>query len=116
MKREKVIKGLELLKEFLGDGLPGHRIVFNSYIKIVNDAIALLKEQEQPTGHWIDYPDCLMYDGAYMEEHHVCSECSAVFSHMDNCMEDWKCCPNCGARMEAANIVVNFAKGADCDD
>ena len=44
--REKVIKGLELLKDFLGDGLPGKRVVFNSYINIVNNAITLLKEQE----------------------------------------------------------------------
>ena len=44
--REKVIKGCELLKDFLGDGLPGKNVVFNSYINIVNDAIDLLKEQE----------------------------------------------------------------------
>ena len=52
--KEKVIKGLELLKDFLGDGLPGKRVVFNSYIGIANDAIILLKEQEAKTGHWID--------------------------------------------------------------
>ena len=46
MDREKVIKGLELLKDFISDGLPGKRVVFNSYINIVNDAIALMKEQE----------------------------------------------------------------------
>ena len=46
MDREKVIKGLELLKDFLCDGLPGKRVVFNSYIGIANDAISLLKEQE----------------------------------------------------------------------
>mgnify|MGYP006988901569 CR=1 FL=1 len=68
------------------------------------DAIELLKEQEQPTGHWIDYPECLQYDGAFSDDHHVCSKCSAVFNHMDNCMEDWKCCPNCGARMEGTNV------------
>jgi hypothetical protein len=45
--REKVIKGCELLKDFLGDGLPGKNVVFNSYINIVNDAIDLLKEQDQ---------------------------------------------------------------------
>ena len=45
--REKVIKELELLKDFLCDGLPGKRVVFNSYIGIANDAIAMLKEQEQ---------------------------------------------------------------------
>ncbi len=44
--REKVIKGCELVKEFIGDGLPGNMVVFNSYINILNDAIALLKEQE----------------------------------------------------------------------
>lgn len=45
-EREKVIKGLELLKDFLGDRLPGKRVVFNSYVGIANDAIVLLKEQE----------------------------------------------------------------------
>jgi hypothetical protein len=44
--RENVIKGCELLKDFLGDGLPGKNVVFNSYINIVNDAIDLLKEQD----------------------------------------------------------------------
>ena len=54
MDREKVIKGMELLKDFLCDGLPGKRVVFNSYIGIANDAIALLKEQVRPKGSW-DY-------------------------------------------------------------
>ena len=52
--REKVIKGLELLKDFLGDGLPGKRVVFNSYINIVNNALSLLKEQEPITGETSD--------------------------------------------------------------
>lgn len=47
LDKEKVVKGLELLKDFLGDGLPGKRVVFNSYINIVNNAITLLKEQQK---------------------------------------------------------------------
>lgn len=44
--REKVIKELEVLKDFFSDGLPGKMVIFNNYINTVNDAIDLLKEQE----------------------------------------------------------------------
>lgn len=51
--KEEVIKGCELIKEFLGDGLPGKRVVFNTYINILNDAITLLKEQEEQKQKWL---------------------------------------------------------------
>ena len=57
-------------------------------------------EPEQETGKWIEFPDSLQYDGAYSDDHIVCSECHHVFSILDNCTEEWKCCPNCGARLE----------------
>lgn len=93
VKRDDVI---ELLKQMRKDG---NMIPWEG-----KDVFAKIRElptfqQEQPTGHWIDYPECLRYDGAFSDDHHVCSECLAVFSHMDNCMEDWKCCPACGAVM-----------------
>ena len=50
--------------------------------------------------HWIGYPECLAYDRAIDETYYVCSECHAVFCCMDNSMEDWNCCPGCGALME----------------
>ena len=46
MDREKVIKGIETIKQFFGYGLPSTAEVFDSYYGILNDAIAMLKEQE----------------------------------------------------------------------
>ena len=43
--REKVIKGLETIKQFFEYGLPSTAEMFDSYYGILNDAIALLKEQ-----------------------------------------------------------------------
>ena len=45
--REKVIKGLETIKQFFGYGLPSTAELFDSYYGILNDAIAMLKEQEE---------------------------------------------------------------------
>ena len=46
MDREKVIEGLETIKRFFGYGLPSTAEMFDSYYGILNDAIAMLKEQE----------------------------------------------------------------------
>ena len=46
MNKENVIKGLETIKQFFGYGLPSTAEMFDSYYGILNDAIALLKEQE----------------------------------------------------------------------
>ena len=61
------------------------------------DDIELLKEQE---AEWIEYPECLAYDGAYSDSHIVCSACKHVFSIMDNCTEEFDYCPHCGAKMK----------------
>lgn len=45
--REKVIKGLETIKQFFGYGLPSTAEMFDSYYGILNDAIALLKKDEE---------------------------------------------------------------------
>lgn len=44
MDREKVIEGLETIKQFFGYGLPSTAEMFDSYYDILNDAIAMLKE------------------------------------------------------------------------
>ena len=44
--REKVIKGLETIKQFFGYGLPSTAEMFDSYYGTLNDAIAMLKEHE----------------------------------------------------------------------
>ena len=43
--KEKVIKGLETIKQFFGYGLPSTAEMFDSYYGTLNDAIVLLKEQ-----------------------------------------------------------------------
>lgn len=94
MTRDEVIKGLE---QFIADFKPfaGN----NADWKRVKDALALLK-QEPKLGRWITYPECLAYEGAYAEDHIVCSECKSVWSIMDNDTETFDCCPHCGAKME----------------
>jgi hypothetical protein len=63
----------------------------------LQDALTLLKEQE---AKWIEYPECLAYDGAYSDSHIVCSACKHVFNIMDNCTEEFDYCPHCGAKMK----------------
>lgn len=57
----------------------------------------LLTKQD---AEWIEYPECLAYDGAYSDSHIVCSACKHVFSTMDNCTEEFDYCPHCGAKMK----------------
>ena len=93
--REKVIKGCELLKDFLGDGLPGKRIVFNSYINIVNDAIDMLKEQKS---EWLEDSD----PGQEYGTTWACAECGCSI-HKRTVWNPYnagfKYCPFCGDRM-----------------
>lgn len=56
-------------------------------------------QPERKKGEWIEYPDCLQYDGAYADDQIVCSECHHVFSILDNCTEEFDFCPHCGADM-----------------
>ena len=51
-------------------------------------------------GHWIGYPECLGYDGAYHDEHIVCSACHSVWNIIDNDAERFDYCPACGAKMD----------------
>lgn len=60
----------------------------------------LLKEQGTKEAHWIEYPECLKYDGAYSNDQIVCSACKHVFCIIDNCTEEFDYCPHCGAKME----------------
>ena len=64
----------------------------------VNEIAALLKA-EPKRGRWIDYPECLAYDGAYSEDHIVCSCCHHVWDILDNETDTFTFCPNCGAMM-----------------
>lgn len=57
-------------------------------------------EKAKRKGEWIEYPDCLKHDGAYSDDHIVCSKCHHVFSILDNCTEEFDFCPHCGAEMK----------------
>ena len=46
LDREKIIKGLETIKQFFEYGLPSTAEMFDSYYGTLNDAIAQLKERE----------------------------------------------------------------------
>lgn len=105
--REKVKKGLECCKASTSDDpfrqcseCPYNDIsisVQECRAVLSADALELLKEQE---AEWIEYPECLVYDGAYFDSHIVCSACKHVFSIMDNCTEEFDYCPHCGAKMK----------------
>ena len=56
-------------------------------------------EPERKKGEWVEYPDCLRYEGAYADYQIVCSECHHVFCILDNCTEEFDFCPHCGADM-----------------
>ena len=51
-------------------------------------------------GRWITYPECLAYEGAYHDEHIVCSACRSVWNIIDNDTERFDYCPACGAKMD----------------
>lgn len=51
-------------------------------------------------GRWIDFPECLEYEGALDEEYFVCSECHHVWNTIDNCAETFRYYPNCGSKNE----------------
>ena len=61
---------------------------YAAFLKMVNDAPAA-DVAEVKHGEWIDdYYDML------------CSECGKQWSYFDNDTQDFKHCPNCGAKMD----------------
>ena len=86
-EREKVIEGLETMREFFGFGLPSQSPVFEAYQNILTDALALLKEQEavEPiliregrNKYYNDYV-CPRCDNEVVYEQNYCSECGVQF-------------------------------------
>lgn len=110
MTRDEVIKALSLCRYDPDPGQESKQLVSCDICPywsdevgcrmtdLFNDALALLKH-EQKRGRWITYPECLAYEGAYSDDHIVCSECESVWSIMDNDTERFQFCPNCGAGM-----------------
>ena len=96
--RKKVIKGLEHCSEMQTCfGCPYYKCDPTCQDDLCKDALSMLKEQK---AEWIEYPECLAYDGAYSDSHIVCSACKHVFDIMDNCTEEFDYCPHCGAKMK----------------
>ncbi len=74
----------------------GSRLIQSFRVKQWLDHTA---EPERKKGEWIEYPDCLQYEGAYSDDDIVCSNCHHVFNILDNCTEEFDFCPHCGADM-----------------
>ena len=92
MDRERVIKGIDIcLQRFrCGEDCP-----YYNYEKIGcmeqlrEDVLALLKEQDAKTGHWIDSAG-----------NDKCSICGEEYSDLYPDYRNTHFCPNCGAKME----------------
>lgn len=96
MDREKVIEGLEAMREFFGFGLPSQSPVFEAYQNILTNAISLLKEQpERKPAHWV-------FGNTMGHSWMKCSECCVSQSGQTGC---WTYCPNCGAEMKGETEV-----------
>lgn len=75
---EKVIEGLEAMREFFGFGLPSQSPVFEAYQNILTDALALLKEQEPVKPiieHGKMYPQCGNCGEWLLKSDKYCSAC-----------------------------------------
>lgn len=57
--------------------------------KVYLEKIRKLEQQIPKHGEWIDY----------VNSHCECSVCHTEFNYFDNCTEDFRFCPNCGAKM-----------------
>lgn len=62
--------------------------------KFLNKVFSLFKEPQPTMGRWIEYPE------AFSEDVVICSACDHVFNIFNNCVEEFKYCPHCGAWME----------------
>ena len=89
MNREKVIKETK-------DGIAfAESRGFGGLANTMRDAIALIKEQEPKTGHWIEQEDYAL------DTYYDCSVCGESWSTVEG--TPWEngmnYCPHCGAKM-----------------
>ena len=110
MDREKVIKGLETCipmkyetneeKECRHEQCPygreNYKPMNGCFWDLMSDALALLKEQNQKTGKWIEKTD---YMG---DTYYDCSACGESWMTIDGTpwQNGMNYCPHCGAKME----------------
>ncbi len=66
--------------------------IFSDQIEALEMAIEALEQPERKKGKWIEQPDFY----GFFETIPVCSECGCTTKYR----EKYKCCPNCGAKME----------------
>ena len=99
MDREKVIKGLELCKAGrCNSECPYSHINFGCRKQLDDDAIAMLKEQNDNIGHWVVLENC-SNAGVY------CSEChTKIFDRYPMKKKYSYFCPHCGTRMEGQEV------------
>lgn len=86
---------IEWLKE-LKDLREENKVLIQKCDKLIKEKGADVQPVKH--GRWIDFPECLEYDGALDEEYIVCSECHHVWNTIDNCAETFRYCPNCGSK------------------
>lgn len=108
MDREKVIKGLECCLGAIDcDIEPNEDCPYNGMclcaMALRFDILALIKEQEAKTGHWVSVNDgeivAIDNDG-FPERACFCSECKKYLIASDEYAVYGKYCPFCGAKME----------------
>jgi hypothetical protein len=97
MDREKVIKGMESLYDRLLDAAKLDTIAMLDASMVAN-AIALLKEQEEGTGHWIineyEYLTCSLCGKSYY------TGCKSTKEAQTNQKKNaYPYCPYCGKKM-----------------
>ena len=97
MDREKVIN--ELIEHIESELAMGSEWADGVPVDLLQYAVALLKEQDKPKGHWMPYePDKRGYTDGF-----TCSRCERVVLSDHYCkMIDFDFCPYCGAYMDNA--------------
>lgn len=98
--REKVINGLNEITHYDGEQMFYNDIFIRG---IADDTLALLKEQEEKTGHWVSVNDgdvvTIDSDG-FPERSCFCSECKKYLTASDEYAIYGRYCPFCGSKME----------------
>ena len=110
ISRAAVLNGIsDLMKSpWYNDGKGGERHVQYLARKDAVEVVRVLCVEKETTvdavpvihARWINYPECLGYDGAYTDEHIVCSACHSVWNIIDNETDGFNHCPACGAKMD----------------
>ena len=100
MDREKIINAIEKAKKQSEEYAQDRIIVPFKEADII---LALLKEQEAKTGHWVSVNDgdvVTIDNDGFPERACFCSECKKYLIASDEYAVYGKYCPFCGAKME----------------